>query len=53
MSFLASEVSFLQVMLILPQSILEDSTGISTGYLILSFKIGHSLHRKMGTFAVL
>jgi hypothetical protein len=40
MSFFASEVHFLQVISILPPSILEDSRGISTGYLILSFQIG-------------
>ena len=53
MSFFASEVRFLQVIPILPPSILEDSRGISTGYLILSFQIGPSLQRKMGKFVVL
>ena len=41
--FFASEVCFLQIIPILPPSILEDSRGIITGYLILSFQIGHSL----------
>ena len=37
MSFFAGEVRFLQVIPILPPSILEDSRGISTGYLIPEF----------------
>ena len=53
MSFFASEVHFLQVILVLPPSNLEASSGISTGYLILSFQIGPYLYRKMGKFAVL